>query len=110
MNEANSCFTFWIIGIFSEDLQWITQVFGLMRSAETIGAAIACGLGGASNISATTNLIVAFAVYVFAVPFSFGAVWQVPDRPAKGEVLDGADVQGTDGNAASISTKFEDVL
>ena len=79
MNEANSVFTFWIIGTYSEDLQWITQVFGLMRSAETIGAAVACALGGASNISPMTNLIVAFSVYLVAFPFAFGAVWQVPD-------------------------------
>ncbi|KAF2773970.1 MFS general substrate transporter [Teratosphaeria nubilosa] len=94
MNEANSTFAFWIIGTFSEDLQWITQVFGLMRSAETIGAAIACALGGSQNVSPMTNLIVAFAVYAAAFPFAFVAVWQVPDNPTETVLLEGRDGQG----------------
>ncbi|TDZ22295.1 UNC93-like protein [Colletotrichum orbiculare MAFF 240422] len=80
MNESHYMFVYWIMGTFFDDIETLTLGVGLVRSFESIGSALAYGIG-AINVSPMVNLVVAFVMFVICVPATSWAVFLVPERP-----------------------------
>jgi hypothetical protein len=73
-------FVYWLMGTFFDDLETLTAAIGLLRSCESIGSAVAYGVG-ASSASPLANLIVAFVMFGICVPFTTAAVLLIPEYP-----------------------------
>ena len=80
MNESHYIFVYWVVGTFFEDVETLTLSVGIIRSFESIGSCVSFGLG-AAKISPMTNLIVAFVLFVIAVPSTTLLTWSVPKHP-----------------------------
>lgn len=80
MNESHYMFVYWIMGTFFDDIETLTLGVGLVRSFESIGSALAFGIG-AIKVSPMVNLIIAFVMFVVCVPTTSWAVFLVPERP-----------------------------
>jgi hypothetical protein len=71
--------TYWMLGLFTDDLDTLAYGSGISRSAESIGFAAAYGIGSNSNISPMTNLAVSFAVFAASVPITCYVAWKGED-------------------------------
>lgn len=80
LNESHYMFVYWIVGTFNNDIETLTLTVGIVRCFESMGAALAFGLG-AAKITPMVNLIVAFAAFSLAVPTTSLVVFQVPEHP-----------------------------
>src|ERR1700742_2076091 len=65
MNESHYIFVYWIVGTFFDDVETLTLSVGL----------------GAAKISPMANLVVAFVLFVVAVPSTTALTWLVPEHP-----------------------------
>lgn len=83
MNEAHYMFTYWIMGAFTDDLETLTLIVGIIRSFESIGSCLAFGIG-AAKVSPMVNLMVSFVVFAITVPSTSYLVLMVPERPSDG--------------------------
>jgi hypothetical protein len=93
MNESHYMFVYWIIGTFNNDIETLTLTVGIVRSFESVGSAVAFGLGAAKGVAPMTNLIVAFVMFVICIPTTTLVVFEVPEHPLeKGALNDGAAV------------------
>ncbi|KAF2277306.1 MFS general substrate transporter [Westerdykella ornata] len=97
MNESHYMFVYWILGTFFDDIETLTLGVGLVRTFESVGSAIAFGVG-AAKVKPMVNLIIAFVAFVVCIPTTFAAVFLVPERPVDVRKLedDGADSADTD--------------
>ncbi|KAL9097934.1 MAG: hypothetical protein Q9165_000260 [Trypethelium subeluteriae] len=80
MNESHYMFVYWIVGTFDQDVSTLTLTVGILRSFESIGSTLANGIG-ALHIKPMTNLIVAFVLFVAAVPTTTWVTYLVPEHP-----------------------------
>lgn len=87
MNESHYMFVYWILGAFFDDIETLTLAVGLMRSFESVGSCLSFGIG-AIKVRPMVNLIVAFVMFVVAVPATFVATLLVPERPVDGRKLE----------------------
>jgi hypothetical protein len=67
MNESHYMFVYWIVGTYYNDVSTLTLTVSILRSFESIGSTLANGID-ALHIKPMTNLIVAFALFVSAIP------------------------------------------
>ena len=88
MNESHYMFVYWIIGTFNNDIETLTLTVGIVRSFESLGSAVAFGIGAAKGVTPMTNLIVAFVMFVICIPTTSLVVFMVPEHPKEKEVLD----------------------
>ena len=101
MNESHYMFVYWIIGTFNNDLETLTLTVGIVRSFESVGSAVSFGLGAAKALTAMTNLIVAFVMFVICIPTTSLVVFEVPEHPLeKGETLE-SDVDAAPADSGS---------
>ncbi|KAF7557268.1 hypothetical protein G7Z17_g807 [Cylindrodendrum hubeiense] len=77
--NASVVWMYWMLGLFSDDLDTLAYTTGILRSAESVGFAAAYGIGSNSNISLMTNLAVSFVVFVVSVPFTCYVAWKGED-------------------------------
>ncbi|ORY08771.1 hypothetical protein BCR34DRAFT_388212 [Clohesyomyces aquaticus] len=80
MNESHYMFVYWVLGAFFDDIETLTLAVGLLRSFESVGSCLPFGIG-AIKVRPMVNLIVAFVMFVVAVPSTFAATFLVPERP-----------------------------
>lgn len=80
MNESHYIFVYWIVGTFDADVETVTLSVGIVRSFESLGAALAFGIG-AARISPMINLAIAFAAFAICVPPTYMVTFLVPDHP-----------------------------
>ncbi|ELQ41416.1 DUF895 domain membrane protein [Pyricularia oryzae Y34] len=80
MNESHYIFVYWIVGTFDADVETVTLSVGIVRSFESLGAALAFGIG-AARISPMINLAVAFAAFAVCVPPTYMVTFMVPEHP-----------------------------
>jgi len=80
MNESHYMFVYWILGTFHNDLETLTLAVGIVRSFESVGSAVAFGIG-AAKVPPMTNLIIAFVMFSLVVPSTSIVVFKVPERP-----------------------------
>lgn len=73
-------FTYWLVGVFFDDLETLSLAVGLIRSFESLGYCIAYGIG-ASAVSPMVNLAIAFAMFSITIPATSLLVFLVPERP-----------------------------
>lgn len=73
-------FVYWLIGNLFDDIESLTLGVGVIRSVEYISSAVSFCLGAAKSVSPMANLVVAFAMFVFAVPATTWAVFLVLER------------------------------
>ncbi|KAF2741830.1 MFS general substrate transporter [Sporormia fimetaria CBS 119925] len=95
MNESHYMFVYWILGTFFDDMETLTLGVGLVRTFESVGSALAFGIG-AAKVKPMVNLIIAFVAFTLCIPTTFAAVWLVPDRPV--------DVRKERGDSSSVDT------
>lgn len=79
-NESHYMFTYWLVGVFFDDLETLSLAVGLIRSFESLGYCIAYGIG-ASAVSPMVNLAIAFAMFSITIPATSLLVFLVPERP-----------------------------
>lgn len=89
MNESHYMFVYWLVGIFFNDIETLALAVGLLRSFESLGSCLAFAIG-AVKVSPLVNLIVASVMFFICIPFTFAAVWLVPEKP-RDHLLDGSD-------------------
>jgi MFS family permease len=89
MNESHYMFVYWLIGIFFDDIETLALAVGLLRSFESVGSCLAFAVG-AVKVSPLVNLIVAAVMFFLCIPFTFAAVWLVPEKP-KDHALESSD-------------------
>ena len=80
-------FVYWIIGTFNNDIETLTLTVGIVRSFESVGSAVAFGIGAAKGVTPMTNLIVAFIMFVICIPTTSFVVFMVPEHPKEKEIL-----------------------
>lgn len=80
MLAAHYIFCYYLIGSFHGDVQSATLAAGIVRSFESVGSAIAFGLG-ATRVSPMVNLIVAFVAFGLCVPPTAAVTFMVPEQP-----------------------------
>jgi hypothetical protein len=80
MNESMYVFTYWIVGTFDADVETVTLSVGIVRSFESIGSALAFGVG-AAKLTPMVNLIISFVVFALCVPPTFYLTYLVPEQP-----------------------------
>ncbi|KAF4463684.1 MFS general substrate transporter [Fusarium albosuccineum] len=68
-----------ILGVYNNDIDKLSYTSGILRSAESLGFAIAYGIGSKEHVSLMTNLAVSFAVFVASVPFTCYVAWKGED-------------------------------
>lgn len=73
-------FTYWLVGVFFDDIETLSLAVGLIRSFESLGYCIAYGIG-ASKVSPMVNLAIAFAMFSVTIPATSLLVFLVPERP-----------------------------
>jgi hypothetical protein len=80
-------FVYWIIGTFNNDIETLTLTVGIVRSFESLGSAVAFGIGAAKGVTPMTNLIVAFVMFIICIPTTSLVVFMVPEHPKEKEEL-----------------------
>jgi hypothetical protein len=87
MNESHYMFVYWIVGTYYNDVSTLTLTVSIFRSFESIGSTLANGIG-ALHIKPMTNLIVAFALFVSAIPTTVLVTFLVPNHPVENNKVD----------------------
>ncbi|XHG03785.1 hypothetical protein AWENTII_007074 [Aspergillus wentii] len=80
-SNASNVWTYWILGTYDVHVDVLAYTTGILRSAESLGFAVAYGIGASSNVSLMANLIVSFVVFWVSVPFTTYASFMVQERP-----------------------------
>lgn len=106
MNESHYMFVYWIIGTFNNDIETLTLTVGIVRSFESLGSAVAFGLGAANGVSPMANLLVAFVMFVICIPTTSLVVFEVPEHPVEKENL----IQESNEQIAAIEVHAGDAL
>lgn len=103
MNESHYIFVYWIVGTFFDDVETLTLAVGIIRSFESVGSCLSFGLG-AAKISPMANLIVAFVMFVIAIPPTIALTWLVPEHPQnlKKELDSGSQDSDTESKRATV--------
>lgn len=94
MNESHYMFVYWIVGAYFDDLESLTFCVGIIRSFESIGSCLSFGIG-AAKVAPMVNLIIAYVMFIIAIPATSYAVLLVPERPVVAK-LDDSDSSGED--------------
>lgn len=89
-------FVYWLVGAFFDDLETLTLAVGIIRSFESVGSCLSFGIG-AAKVDPIVNLIVAFVMFVVAIPATTWVVFLVPERPEHTKLLDGSSVDEVPG-------------
>lgn len=86
MDESHYVFVYWIVGAFNNDVDTLTLSVGILRSFESVGAALSYGVGAIRSNTPMNNLIVSFVLFAVAVPTTAAATFLVPDKPVDNTV------------------------
>lgn len=84
--EAMQTYIYWLLGAKkgTQKNGEVSRMTGIMRSWESIGSAIAYGIG-ASSVSNMNQMIIAFALWVFTIPPTLMVVFGKWDLAAESE-------------------------
>ncbi|KAL3419907.1 hypothetical protein PVAG01_08406 [Phlyctema vagabunda] len=96
MNESHYMFVYWIIGTFNNDIETLTLTVGIVRGFESVGSAVAFGLGAAHGVSPMANLVVAFVMFAICIPTTSLVVFQVPEHPTEKDLIQDSDQEAID--------------
>jgi len=80
MNESHYIFVYWIVGTFDADVETITLSVGIVRCFESMGSALAFGIG-AARVPPMVNLTIAFVAFALCIVPTFMVTFMVPDHP-----------------------------
>lgn len=78
-SNASVVWTYWILGTYDSHVDTLAYTTALLRSAESLGFAIAYGIGSSSRTSLMTNLVVSFVVFWISVPCTTYVAWKVQE-------------------------------
>lgn len=78
-SQAATVWTYWILGTYDVHVDILAYTTGILRSSESLGFAIAYGIGASKHASLMANLIVAFVVFWVSVPFTTYASFLVKE-------------------------------
>ncbi|THZ80656.1 MFS general substrate transporter [Aureobasidium pullulans] len=108
--EAMQTYIYWLLGAKkgTQKNGEVSRMTGIMRSWESIGSAIAYGIG-ASSVSNRNQMIIAFALWIFTIPPTLMVVfgkWDLTvDDGEKGDDSDqDGESSGSDVGAAAVIT------
>jgi hypothetical protein len=80
MNESHYIFVYWIVGTFDADVETITLSVGIVRAFESVGSALAFGIG-AARVQPMVNLTIAFVAFAICIVPTYMVTFIVPDHP-----------------------------
>jgi hypothetical protein len=80
MNESHYIFVYWIVGTFDADVETITLSVGIVRAFESVGSALAFGIG-AARVQPMVNLTIAFVAFAVCIVPTYMVTFMVPDHP-----------------------------
>jgi len=99
--EAMQTYIYWLLGAKkgTQKNGEVSRMTGIMRSWESIGSAIAYGIG-ASSVSNRNQMIIAFALWVFTIPPTLMVVygkWHLAaeDHVDEDDLSSGSELDGT---------------
>lgn len=99
--EAMQTYIYWLLGAKkgTQKNGEVSRMTGIMRSWESIGSAIAYGIG-ASSVSNRNQMIIAFALWVFTIPPTLVVVygkWHLAaqDQVDEDDLSSGSELEGT---------------
>lgn len=97
--EAMQTYLYWLLGAKkgTQENGEVARMTGIMRSWESIGSAIAYGVG-ATNVSNQNQMIIAFALWVVTIPFTIMVVfgrWSLTDEDEVDGEVSGSDEEVT---------------
>ncbi|KAE8387392.1 hypothetical protein BDV23DRAFT_174747 [Aspergillus alliaceus] len=93
-SQASVVWTYWILGTYDIHVDVLAYTTGILRSVESLGFAIAFGIGASENVSLMANLVVAFVVFWMSVPFTTYASCLVNEPNQAPEGSDDKDFPG----------------
>ncbi|RSL98141.1 hypothetical protein CEP52_010483 [Fusarium oligoseptatum] len=99
--NASVVWTYWILGLYNNDVDTLAYTSGILRSAESLGFACAYGIGSKENVSLMTNLAVSFAVFVASVPFTSYVAWK--SAALEGKDDDIQDQERSNGSSSPVA-------
>lgn len=105
-------YLYWLLGAKkgTQENGEVARMTGIMRSWESIGSAVAYGVG-ATNVSNQNQMIVAFALWVGTIPFTLAVVfvgrWSLTDEDEDGEVS-GGELSGSDEEVTVVDEGIKD--
>lgn len=94
-------YLYWLLGAKkgTQENGEVARMTGIMRSWESIGSAVAYGVG-ATNVSNQNQMIVAFALWVGTIPFTWLVVfmrrWSLTDEDEEDAEVSGGELSGSD--------------
>lgn len=78
--ESHYIFVYWIVGTFDADVETITLSVGIVRAFESVGSALAFGIG-AARVQPMVNLTIAFVAFAVCIVPTYMVTFMVPDHP-----------------------------
>ncbi|RSL62264.1 hypothetical protein CEP53_004823 [Fusarium sp. AF-6] len=99
--NASVVWTYWILGLYNNDVDTLAYTSGILRSAESLGFACAYGIGSKENVSLMANLAVSFAVFIASVPFTSYVAWK--SAALEGKDDDVQDQEQSDGSSSPVA-------
>lgn len=102
-------FTYWLVGVFFDDLETLSLAVGLIRSFESLGYCIAYGIG-ASKVSPMVNLAIAFTMFSITIPATSWLVFLVPERPLVDVVAIGEPGKGDESGSGADEKNIDPVV
>jgi MFS family permease len=73
---------YWIVGTFDADVETITLSVGIVRAFESVGSALAFGIG-AARVQPMVNLTIAFVAFAVCIVPTYMVTFMVPDHPSE---------------------------
>ncbi|TIA38247.1 hypothetical protein D6C83_06473 [Aureobasidium pullulans] len=95
--EACGTWMYWILGTYDAEIDKLALTSALLRSGESFGSTMSYAVGSTSSASLMTNLIVAFVVWIAAVPTTTWSALQVKDVTRAWSEQTGSDSDRADG-------------
>ncbi|THZ80508.1 hypothetical protein D6C84_07385 [Aureobasidium pullulans] len=95
--EACGTWMYWILGTYDAKIDKLALTSALLRSGESFGSTMSYAVGSTSSASVMTNLIVAFVVWIAALPTTTWSALQVKNVTRAWSEQTGSDSDRADG-------------
>ncbi|KAH8810702.1 major facilitator superfamily domain-containing protein [Xylogone sp. PMI_703] len=86
-SESLNTYLYWTMGTLDDGVGTLARTTGLLRTFESVGSTFAF-VTGAKHWKYINMLILSFSLFVFQIPFTTFAAWNVPNQPFKNEETD----------------------
>ncbi|RFU23713.1 hypothetical protein B7463_g12625, partial [Scytalidium lignicola] len=86
-SESLNTYLYWTMGTLDDGVGTLARTTGLLRTFESVGSTFAF-VTGAKHWKYINMLILSFTLFVFQLPFTTVASWNVPNQPFENDEVD----------------------